>query len=299
MEPIDFILLCLTMSLAICLLGVSIFRIYYGRTRFNIVLVASSALLALRTIIAVVYYKIMFLNAPARYALLFFGLNTSEALLYYLYERRLAVFFKRGGVIFQCIMYFLIATYETTTLAQMILFGMNANNTITGGYTVSGAPTIGVKMAIYIEDAIIGIVILIGTFISLGRIIKENMSAGIESSLEIYKTIVTSDALMFLLVFAIALYKAATAVDPTGATGALPSGNFGFQHLLDTVKNILMTINLILPSKMAAARVSSRSAGSKTTSSRNGASATKTEVRTKVKTEDNETDNKHVHKSLL
>ncbi|KAI8804350.1 hypothetical protein BJ742DRAFT_905437 [Cladochytrium replicatum] len=254
METTDYILLTLTMSLALAMLLASTYRLVYVQTRFNIVCFASSTLLALRTIIAVVYYKIMWLNAPARYAILFFGLNTSEALLYYLYERRLAVFFQRGGAAFQWTMYTLIGIYELTTLGQMYVFGSRASNTASGGYTVSGVETSYIKMAVYIEDAVIGVVILIGTLVSLGRIISENKRAGIYGSLEIYRAIVTSDALMFL--FAI------TSFDPTGQSGALPQGNFGFQHLLDTLKNVLMTVNLILPSKIAASRSGSRTNGS-------------------------------------
>ncbi|KAJ1562570.1 hypothetical protein HK405_010571, partial [Cladochytrium tenue] len=145
-------------------------------------------------------------------------------------------------------MYVLILLYVGATFAEVIIFSLNSSNTASGGYTVSGNGPSAIKMAVYIGDMIIGIVIMIGTCISLGRIIVSHRAAGVGNSLDLYRNIVTSDALLFVFVFAIELYKAITSTDPTGATGGLPVGNTGFQHLLDVLKNVFMIINFLIPS---------------------------------------------------
>ncbi|KAI8800930.1 hypothetical protein BJ742DRAFT_874275 [Cladochytrium replicatum] len=240
------------MAISIAMLFGSAYRLSFLQSHFNLVLFISSLLLTLRTIIGVVYYKIMWLNAPARYTILYFGLNISRALLYYLYERRLAVFFRQKAAALKWTMYVMIAIYIVTTVVEMVVFGIGASNTNSGGYMVDGESLSGVKMAVYIEDTFLSVVVLIGTLVSLGRIIAENPD-GETTSLEIY---VASDAFMFFFAFAISLYKTGTAIDPTGQSGALPEGNLGFQHLLDTIKNLFMAVNLILPSQVTAARSS-------------------------------------------
>ncbi|KAI9363439.1 hypothetical protein DFJ73DRAFT_811202 [Zopfochytrium polystomum] len=228
-------------------------------------------LFGLCTTISISYFKVTWLNPKARYVMIYFTLNTATILLYYLYERRLALFFRTGGQYFRAAMYLFIGLYAATTVAMIAVFAAYAKNTASGGYTSDGPGAIQVKVTNYLLDMAVGVTILAGTFFALGRLLDNNKalqngsakgSAGTSTSL--YQIVIKSDCTKFAVVFAIEIYKAVTSTDPTGQTGALPTANNAFQHLIDAIKITIMVINLYLPSGLAKIASKASSAGGST-----------------------------------
>ncbi|KAJ1559619.1 hypothetical protein HK405_009938, partial [Cladochytrium tenue] len=192
-----------------------------------------------KSAIILIYGVVSGLNAPVRYVTIYIGINGPFALLYAVYTRRLEAFFTSGARTFRVLMIVLIAMYLAVTTAAAILFPMHALNTESGGYTSVGAAEYELKVTMYTLDMAVGFAIFVGTLASLGRTIAASGGIG---GVMVYKAILYSDCLRFLVVIAIEAYKTATSTDVTANTGVLPSGNLGFQHLIDTIKFTVMMI---------------------------------------------------------
>ncbi|KAJ1556126.1 hypothetical protein HK405_006664 [Cladochytrium tenue] len=126
---------------------------------------------------SVVYAKVMWLAPGPRYILVYLPINLGFALIYYLYDVRLSVFFRssRAVALFSRSMAALLVLYCIDTLALVCVFYPNAMNTASGGYTVNSGPgTFPLKVLSYIIDMVIGSLILFGTVVALRRIITEN-----------------------------------------------------------------------------------------------------------------------------
>ncbi|KAJ1566800.1 hypothetical protein HK405_008351 [Cladochytrium tenue] len=126
---------------------------------------------------SVVYAKVMWLAPGPRYILVYLPINLGFALIYYLYDVRLSVFFRstRAVTLFSRSMAALLVLYCLETLALVCVFYPNAMNTASGGYTVNSGPgTFPLKVLSYIIDMVIGSLILFGTIVALRRIIAEN-----------------------------------------------------------------------------------------------------------------------------
>ncbi|KAI9363402.1 hypothetical protein DFJ73DRAFT_956489 [Zopfochytrium polystomum] len=271
MESLDVILYGLCVAIALALFLFSAFRLNQARTSLNAICASACTIFLAKTAISLSYFKVAWLNSKARYVLIYGTLNTTTILLYYLYERRLALFFRNGGQYFRAAMYLFIGLYAADTVALIAVFAAYAKNTASGGYTSDGPGAFQVKITNYLLDMAVGVTILAGTFFALGRLLENNKtlqsggraasSAASTASTSLYQIVIKSDCTKFAVVFAIEIYKAVTSTDPTNQTGALPTANNAFQHLIDAIKITIMVINLYLPSGLAKIASKASSAG--------------------------------------
>ncbi|KAI9316924.1 hypothetical protein DFJ73DRAFT_770039 [Zopfochytrium polystomum] len=81
------------LSIAGILFLLSAYRLAARHTFFDKVCFAACTLFLAKTIVAIIYFNVLWLVPGPRFFLLYFLLNWATALLYYLYEVRLAVFF--------------------------------------------------------------------------------------------------------------------------------------------------------------------------------------------------------------
>ncbi|KAJ1557319.1 hypothetical protein HK405_000265 [Cladochytrium tenue] len=208
--------------------------------------------------VALLYALVLWLDPRPRYFAVYFMFNLSTLLLYFLYERRLALLFghdrRTAATVYSWILRVLMFGYLGVTLVMSYFFVAYAGNTATGGY--SSNPPFGyrLRMANYAIDMAIGATILAGTAHALvGIVAQQRHLAGATSSTaaSLFKIILGSDCLKFSLIAAIEAYKLANSSDPTSKLGALPGGNTGFQHLIDTVRIVLLVVNLFAPVAIA------------------------------------------------
>ncbi|KAI9330477.1 hypothetical protein DFJ73DRAFT_858646 [Zopfochytrium polystomum] len=141
-----------------------------------------------------------------------------------------------------------------------------------GGYGSSPPQAWYLKLILYVADVSIDTVILCGTFVALLEILQAQTAIGSRGK-PIFQAILGSDCFRFLIIAAIEAYKLANTTDPTALLGTLPTGNTGFQHVIDNLKVILMTANLFAPAAVAKVVVSVNSNSPSKSDSRNGPSS--------------------------
>ncbi|KAI9332734.1 hypothetical protein DFJ73DRAFT_855426 [Zopfochytrium polystomum] len=221
-----------------------------------------------KAIVALAYTLQLWLEPKLRYFSVYFMLLFPTLLLYFLYERRLALLFAHNkrvaAAVYGWTLRLLLVFYLFMTVVVTYYFTTYAVNTATGGY--SSAPPNGwyLRVILYSVDMAIGAVILSGTFHALLGMIQDQKALGANAT-PLFQVILGSDCLKFVLIAAIEAYKLATTSDPNGNLGRLQQGNTGFQHVIDTLKLVLMTANLFAPTaiaKVAAAKSMSKKGSS-------------------------------------
>ncbi|KAI9351833.1 hypothetical protein DFJ73DRAFT_831094 [Zopfochytrium polystomum] len=237
-----------------------------GNYLFLIVAFLSSVFYAISAIIAQIYHEVRFLVPQVRYFAVYLMLNLPTAMLYLLYERRLSLLFsfvgKTTARIYSIVLLTLIAFYLAITVwvsYEHILYAVNDSE---GGYHAE-PPNGEYHLVInYSADMCIGSVILIGTAHALIGTVRDQFSSS--NSAAIYRIILGSDCVKYLVIAAIEAYKTTCASDPNGVLGTIPEGNGGLQHTIDAIKIGLMTFNLFAPVAVArtvASKISSKSTG--------------------------------------
>ncbi|KAJ1553079.1 hypothetical protein HK405_009018, partial [Cladochytrium tenue] len=251
---LDTVFYSISLSVGIILSGITGYRLVTRNTFFDRTCFAACFIYVVKACVALIYYKVLWLNPGARYVLLYTLLNASTAILYYLYETRLSVFFssETNAKRFRLLIYVELFLYAVITIILDVSFFAGASNTASGGYTTSGPVEFPIKVANYTMDMVIGVTIFSATIFSLSKIIRENREelAGLSRG-SLYHIILMSDVTKFAFVLAIEVYKAATSFDPTNSIGVLPVANNSFQHVIDVTKITILVLNLILPSGIA------------------------------------------------
>ncbi|KAJ1548798.1 hypothetical protein HK405_014879 [Cladochytrium tenue] len=180
-----------------------------------------------------------------------------KILVYYLYEQRLAILVNRAKINpFRWIIYALLLFYVGFVIAQVTVNMRDCYLTSTGSATVSSSASSICKYISNVLDICLGTTILFGSFYSLGLLMAENARAGIRSSGG-YKLILTSDALRYLAVFPVEVYKMAVSSDASGSDmGFFPpgtgNGNNGFLQVINAYKIAAMIFLLVLPGMLVA-----------------------------------------------
>ncbi|KAJ1567162.1 hypothetical protein HK405_006932 [Cladochytrium tenue] len=189
------------------------------------------------------------------------ALGLGKILVYYLYEQRLAMLLNRAKINpFRWIIYALLLFYVGFVIAQVTVNMRDCYLTSTGSATVSSSASSICKYISNVLDICLGTTILLGSVYSLGLLMAENARAGIRSS-GVYKTILTSDALRYLAVFPVEVYKMAVSSDASGSNmGFFPpgtgNGNNGFLQVVNAYKIAAMIFLLVLPGMLAKAKPS-------------------------------------------
>ncbi|KAJ1548179.1 hypothetical protein HK405_004053 [Cladochytrium tenue] len=235
--------------------GLDLRRMFAGLTScdsgglgFVVIAFLASLCYEVKVVIALVYGSVLWLNPQARYSVIYSMFNLSTIMLYFLYERRLSLLFQNNriaSVVYSWTLRVLLLGYLAVTFCMCYFFSSYAANNATGGY-VSAPPTgYLIRVANYTFDVAIDVIILAGTFHAmLGLVTDQRCSSDRSRPVPLYKIVLGSDCTKFIGVAAIEAYKLANTTDPTGALGASPIGNTGFQHLIDTLKTILLVTNL-------------------------------------------------------
>ncbi|KAJ1560842.1 hypothetical protein HK405_005782 [Cladochytrium tenue] len=221
-----------------------------------------------KTAVILLYFNTLWLPPAPRYFAAYFLLNSATVLLYFLYERRISLLFANRNVtasrFYAFSLWFFMLAYVAITIAVTVLRMQYAVNNSTGGYGSSPAAGNNLNVLNYAVDMAIGILILSGTTHTLIDMVQSGGHLG-GQSLRIYRTILGSDCLKYAVVAAIEAYKLATAANTSVATP--PSS---FQHLIDTIKIAILTINLFAPVAIAKVATSSKgTSGSHHMSSQN------------------------------
>ncbi|KAI9319560.1 hypothetical protein DFJ73DRAFT_924877 [Zopfochytrium polystomum] len=239
-----------------------------GGVNFLIVAFAASALYAIKAVVAQIYHDVRFLVAQVRYFAVYALLNLPTAMLYVLYERRLAAFFSISGkqsiaTVYSSVLAVLIAFYVAITVLLTYEHVAYAEIDSTGGYRSAPPDAWYHRVINYAADMCIGATILVGTTHALLDSVVSRRTVAPASPYThpaaesrsvvapIYRILLGSDCAKFLVVAAIEAYKLANSSDQTGALGALPAGNGGLQHTVDAVKIAVMTLSLFAPVEVA------------------------------------------------
>ncbi|KAJ1561662.1 hypothetical protein HK405_003240 [Cladochytrium tenue] len=175
-DVLDSVFFGFAMAAGTLLTAVTGYRLAMRRSFFDRLCCSACALFTVTQVASVVYARVAWLAPGPRYVLVYLPINVGYALVYWLYCVRLEVFFRspRASAVFSQGMWALLALYTADTLALVVVFYLNAENTESGGYTVNNGPgVIQLKVASYLIDMIIGILIIYGTVVALLRIIAE------------------------------------------------------------------------------------------------------------------------------
>ncbi|KAJ1567767.1 hypothetical protein HK405_004831 [Cladochytrium tenue] len=276
MATVDFCLYVASVVLALLLLLFSIWRVAVHRSVVNWVSLAAAVCISIKAVSQLVYLQLLWVACAPRYFLTFFFLNAAKLLLYATHERRLAVFFaarpddtaRRAGVAFRAAIYTVFSAYAANAVAQVVVNCRDCYTTSTGGLSVSSRAAATIKIVAYSSEMTLGLLLLAGNAYALNGLMRANRDAGVASS-PAFTLILSSDAVRFLAVLPVEVYKLAVSGDPSGFTGVFPygpgNGNSGFQQLLDAYKVAALLLLLHFPSAYASlkARVSSGSVGSR------------------------------------
>ncbi|KAJ1566865.1 hypothetical protein HK405_008102 [Cladochytrium tenue] len=242
------------------LLAYSIYRLTAMRSLVNWVGLVVSSIMLTRFIVIIAYTYVVWAYCVPRYFINYFAILFSKIILYFLHEQRLAVFFnsrpelRRVGWIFRGAIFLVLAAYIGAAISQITVNCAYCYNTSTGGMTVTAPINTSVRYSVYSIEIGIGLSLLAGNFYALNGIMRANDAAGI-SSTSIYSVILGSDAVRFIAVVPVEIYKLCFSYDPSNNSGILPygagNGNNGFQLILDSYKVSLLLLLLQLPSTYA------------------------------------------------
>ncbi|KAJ3350246.1 hypothetical protein HDU83_009816 [Entophlyctis luteolus] len=250
-DPDNAILLA-CIAITVATIASCAYRLCNVYSNTSLLLLIANIIYLSNNIITLIYNNYLWLNSPFRYFGVYFALDTSVIIFYYLYIERLCwllpVNFKSQ---FRMFMFFCLVVYAGCCISQIVMFAYYGVWTANGGYSSNGEGLFEVKMAVMSVDLIIAFIILLMTIYSVREILgaKEIETTlkhvVVNSSAHKYNIIMTSDAAKFVWVFAVDVYKATGSVNPN--IGILPVGNLGFSHIVDAAKISLMTLGLILP----------------------------------------------------
>ncbi|KAJ1556095.1 hypothetical protein HK405_007253 [Cladochytrium tenue] len=274
MPTTDQILYWITAGLTVLLLGFAIFKIAVVRNYTNWVCLFAAFCIATKAIGQLIYLYILWANCIPRYFITFFFLNAAKISLYVLHEQRLSVFFvsqpaaANKGLIFRVVFFILFFSYCANAVAQTVVSCRDCYTTSTGGLTVTSQMATNIKLAHYSIEMTMGLLLLTGNIVALFGLMSANRRAGVNSS-SVYSVVLGSDALRFLAVLPVEIYKLSVSYDASGNSGIFPygsgNGNSGFQQLLDAYKVSILLVLLHFPS--AYAKLKSKGSNSKGQSS--------------------------------
>ncbi|KAJ1563611.1 hypothetical protein HK405_001417, partial [Cladochytrium tenue] len=211
-----------------------------GGLGFLVVAFAANVLYLGKTIVPMVYTNVNWLVPWPRFCLIYFLLNTSTVMLYFLYERRISLLFARKNRVvagfYAWSLWFFMLAYYAVTVAIIVLRSQYAVNTASGGYASNPPNGDNLNVINYAIDMAIGFLILSGTTHALIFMISDSTSAAGQSML-IYRTILGSDCLKYAIIAGIEAYKLATYANISIAPAA------SIQHTIDAFKIAIMTFN--------------------------------------------------------
>ncbi|KAJ3191266.1 hypothetical protein HDU82_003641 [Entophlyctis luteolus] len=251
-DPNNAILLaCLAVTLSTII--VCIYRLQNAYTRVTVLLLVANIIYLSNNVVTIIYNNINWLNSPFRYFTAYFTIDAPVIIFYYLYIERLCILIPPNYArIWQQCMIFVQVLYSAACVCQITMFSYYGSWSTSGGYESAGPGLFELKMVVMYMDLGLATIILIMTTYAVHRILRTELIAEnampavvINSSSSVYWTMVTSDAAKFLVIVTVDVYKATGSVNPN--VGALPAGNLGFSHLLDTIKVALMTAGLVAP----------------------------------------------------
>ncbi|KAJ3350248.1 hypothetical protein HDU83_009818 [Entophlyctis luteolus] len=248
--PDNAILLACVAMTTVTIAGCA-YRLTKSFSYISVLLLIANIVYLFNNIITLIYNNNNWLSSPFRYFAVYFTIDFTVIIFYYLYIERLCVLLSgKMKLFFRVFMFFALGVYIACCVSQITLFAYYGTLTKTGGYSSNGAGLYEVKMAVMSVDLIIASIILIMTMYAVYKLVNvdaftTSTATKRPSTFHVYWTILTSDAAKFIIVFAVDIYKATGSVNPN--VGVLPVGNLGFSHILDAAKVSLMTIGLILP----------------------------------------------------
>ncbi|KAJ3110220.1 hypothetical protein HK100_003114 [Physocladia obscura] len=221
-------------------------RLYNSYSNVALLLLIANLLYLPNNISTLIYNNVNWLDPHPRYFIAYTTIDASVIILYYVYEERLVLLLQaKYRQYFKYSMLFALAVYIVVCIIQIAMFTYYATNTSSGGYNSAGTGLNQIKMTVMLVDIFIAAAILFMTLLAVSQLVAGSKNVGSNSSKDLYMSIITSDFTKFVAVFTVDIYKASSSVNPN--VGALPVGNLGFSHLLDTVKILLMTMSLIAP----------------------------------------------------
>ncbi|KAJ1555161.1 hypothetical protein HK405_003104 [Cladochytrium tenue] len=273
MANVDLILFYVAAAFAAVLFGFTLYKIYQSRNTANWLCLLAAASICIKAGSQLAYLYILWSSCVPRYFLIYFFLNLAKIVLYVLHELRLAVFFasrldshRAVGLGFRVAAYVLLTAYTANGIAQIAIYCSACYINDAGGASVVGSMPTNVKYTGYSIEIALGLVLLTGNFVALLGIIRTSRSLGSgNGSSSLYTIVLGSDALRFLAVVPVEVYKIAVSYDPGFNSGVFPygagNGNYGFQQVLDVYKVAILLVLLHLPSAYARVASKARSSG--------------------------------------
>ncbi|KAJ1557836.1 hypothetical protein HK405_015062, partial [Cladochytrium tenue] len=212
---------------------------------------AAAVLLLLARFVAITAYSfLIWQQCQGRYFMNLFCLVAAKALLYVLHERRLAVFLAgrsaagtgaRARTAIRAAILFMLTAYAASAIAQVVISCVTCFNTSSGGMTVTAQEATNVKYAVYGLEVALGVSLLAGNAYALSGIMHANAAA----------VVLGSDAVRFVAVLPVEVYKLVYSYDPASYSGFFPygpgNGNSGIHSILDAYKVTVLLLMLYFP----------------------------------------------------
>ncbi|KAJ1537552.1 hypothetical protein HK405_014534, partial [Cladochytrium tenue] len=274
MPTVDQIIYFITIGELTLLLAFALQRLWLARTAVTYGGLASTLLMLGRLVAITAYSFLTWQKCQGRYFMNFFCLLASKTLLYVLHERRLALFLAsrsadasgtRARTAIRVVILTMLVAYVGAGISQVAISCVYCYNTSTGGNSLTAQEATNVKYAVYSLEIALGLALLAGNIYALSSIMNANKAAGIAST-STYTAILGSDAVRFVAVLPVEMYKLAYSYDPSGASGFFPTGsgngNAGLQAILDAYKISLLLLLLYFPSAYAKMKTKNTSGGS-------------------------------------
>ncbi|KAJ1564384.1 hypothetical protein HK405_015025, partial [Cladochytrium tenue] len=115
---LDAVFYSISLVVGVGLSAATGYRLATRNTFFDRTCFAACFLYTIKAVVALLYYKVLWLNPGARYVVLYTLLNSSTAILYFLYETRLSVFFssETNAKLFRLLVYVELFAYAVITI---------------------------------------------------------------------------------------------------------------------------------------------------------------------------------------
>ncbi|KAJ3114272.1 hypothetical protein HK100_001717 [Physocladia obscura] len=195
------------------------------------------------------YYNINWMNTQMRFFIVYFFLTAPCGILYYIYETRLYILLPpKHRNSFRYTMYTFLVCFGILAVIQIALYMIPATFSPSGGYSSAMNGQLQEKIVLLTFEMLISLEIMIATIVSTVAGISQSKTLG--QSGTIYLAILMSDAGMFIIVFAVNIYKLGVSVP--GVVGWTPASPYatGVAHIVDVIKVTLMIINLVIPAQV-------------------------------------------------